>query len=573
MKNIFTSNLNRLWCAHIIDELVKNGIVDFFLAPGMRNAPIISAVLETEKLNVFEGMDERALSYRALGHSKMSSRASVLICTSGTAVANFYPAVIEASLTGVPLIVISADRPVELVKSGANQAIDQRAILAPYVANELHLPPPEEGLKPSALRRMISHLISEAQIQKRPAHLNVPLREPLDLTPSPISPDYLKLSEASFNNNSPATKTMLPQLVLSNSDRESLNQMMQEAQHPLIVIGSLAPGLDKSTLIEWIDQSECPLFLDVTSGLKYRYPVGERALPGFDHPEVLKLIDDHKFDLILHIGGPVVSKHYYQYLQSHPEMTLIHIHDSFLMNDPSFSVDLRIFADPLSIVKSIPIMKGRMKEELIAGSKQLISDKSKIIDNAKLSNPFVSKYLIDHIENNSLMVIGNSMAIRSFDSYGSLSVSKDITVVANRGASGIEGLLSTAIGCSSAAKQKVHLIIGDVSLIHDLNSCANLKDSRAVVRVYVLNNYGGGIFRLLPIAKDEKTLQMIETQHQSNFSQVAKMFDIPYQKVTNTNEFKNVLKQDFNQSEIVEIEINHEANDELYKLLKTIRIG
>ncbi|GAB4011507.1 MAG: 2-succinyl-5-enolpyruvyl-6-hydroxy-3-cyclohexene-1-carboxylic-acid synthase [Bdellovibrio sp.] len=573
MKNIFKTNLNRLWCAQIIDELKKNGINDYFIAPGMRNAPIISAVLETEDLNVFEGMDERALAYRALGHSKITQKSSVLICTSGTAVANFFPAVIEASLTSTPLFVISADRPVELVKSGANQAIEQRGILSPYVANELHLPPPEEGLAPLALRKMIAHLITESHIQKRPVHLNVPLKEPLDLTPGEISSNYLKKAEDAMEKSMPSTLTMLPELALKESDREILSRKMNEAKQPLIVVGSLPAGQSHGPLIEWLDQGQCPLFLDVTSGLKYRYPVGERALPGFDHPEVVKLIENNSIDLIIHLGGPVVSKHYYQFLTAHPEIFVVHVHDSFLMNDPSFSVDLRIFADPLVIAKSLPAMKGGMSAELKKGSAQLIADKSQIIDKSPLSNPYISKNFIDHIENNELIVISNSMAIRSFDSYGSLTTKKDLTIVTNRGASGIEGILSTAIGASSALQQKAHVIIGDVAMIHDLNAFSQLKTAAFPIRIIIINNQGGGIFRLLPIAQDERTLKAIETRHDYNFAPIAQMFGLHYQVIANTEQFDQLMKQELQQHEIIEIQIPHENNDEIYRKLKTIRIG
>ena len=573
MKDQFKINLNRLWCAHIIDELIKNDIVDFFLCPGMRNAPLISAVLENEKINVHRGMDERAQAYQALGTSKVTGRASVLICTSGTAVANFYPAIIEASLTGTPLLVISADRPIELVKSGANQAIEQKGILTPYVANELHLPPPEEKLAPRALRKMIAHLISEGHIQKRPLHLNVPLREPLDLTPESISPDYLKQSVVAFENKQPATVTLLPQLSLSQKDQEILHARISKALHPLVVVGTLPSGKDKSSLIEWIDQSHSPLFLDATSGLKYRYPVGERALPGFDHPEVLRMIEDEGIDLILHIGGPVVSKHYYQFLSSHPEVEVIHVHDSFLMNDPSFSVDWRIFADPLDIMKSLPVVNGEMKKSLLESSKKLIVDKSKMIDEAPLSNPFVSKKLIDLIPDNSVLAIGNSMSIRSFDSYGSLTCRKDLTIISNRGASGIEGLVATTIGAAKALNKAATLVLGDVSLIHDLNSLSLLSPSSVPVRIIVLNNHGGGIFRLLPIAKDEKTLEMIETPHHYEFSSICQMFKLPYTKISTTQEYEKLCSVKVLNSELIEVAISNEDNDELYRKLKTIRIS
>jgi len=573
LRDHFKINLNRLWCAHIIDELIKNDIVDFFLCPGMRNAPLISAVLENEKINVHRGMDERAQAYQALGTSKITGRASVLICTSGTAVANFYPAIIEASLTGTPLLVISADRPIELVKSGANQAIEQRGILTPYVANELHLPPPEEKLAPRALRKMIAHLISEGHIQKRPIHLNVPLREPLDLTPEKMSDDYLKQSEMAFSNELPATVTLLPQLSLSQKDQSILHSRIAEAKHPLVVVGTLATGKDKSALVEWIDQSQSPLFLDVTSGLKYRYPVGERALPGFDHPEVLRMIEDEEIDLILHIGGPVVSKHYYQFLATHPEVEVIHVHDSFLMNDPSFSVDWRIFADPLDIIKSLPTVNGELKKTLLESSKKLIIDKSKMIDDSPLTNPFVSKKLIDLIPNNSVLAIGNSMSIRSFDSYGSLTTRKDLTIISNRGASGIEGLVATTIGAAKALKKAATLVLGDVSLIHDLNSLSLLNSSPIPVRIIVLNNQGGGIFRLLPIAKDEKTLEMIETPHQYEFSSLCEMFKLPYKKIASTSEYQKICTENVTNSELIEVTISNEDNDELYRKLKTIRIS
>ncbi len=205
-KTLLSENPARLWASLIADQLVKQGVHAFYLCPGMRNAPLVAALLSIPQARLYVGADERATAYRALGHAKLSAAPVAILCTSGTALANMHPAAIEASKSDVPLIVISADRPPETVMGDANQTMPQLGLLTPFWRQELGLPTPSFDIRPGALARMLAAPLARASWpHPGPVHLNIPFREPLDLTPSPVPSDYLAQAQKLFDAPEAAT--------------------------------------------------------------------------------------------------------------------------------------------------------------------------------------------------------------------------------------------------------------------------------------------------------------------------------------------------------------------------------
>ena len=492
-----TENLSRLWASIIVDELAKNSITQFYTAPGMRNAPVLAAAHYHELVDTYSYFDERALSYRALGRSKVSDSIPLLTCTSGTAMANFAPAIIEANKSGLPLIILTADRPSELVKTDSNQTIDQLSVIADHTCYNLSLEAPNEALSATRLRTLISTAIGRAKINKRPVHINLPLREPLDSTAMPISKEYLEKARESFNANGAKVISSAYQTYQMEFE---LGQKLVEAKNILLVIGKLDGKKDLEHYQDALMKIKVPKYLDLTSGLKYQFCLEDYLTPNFDHPEVLDVYEQNPPDIIIHIGGRLVSKHYYNYLERN-NCELIHVTNVDFDHDPGFSNTHKIICDPLSFLNGL--VKLELNQAPPVMWHDFVEKKRAIIEEQELTQPFISKNIIENIDDNYDLLVGNSTIVRSFDNFVSSNYRSNVNVFSNRGVSGIEGFVATLVGLSDENDKPKLLVLGDISFKHDLNSLYMLEEAASAgknLTVIIINNFQGDIFNLLPIA-------------------------------------------------------------------------
>ena len=328
MNKLLSENINRVWATLIIDEFQKNNITQFYLSPGMRNAPLIAAIAHLKnfnsKINIVVCMDERAAGYRALGFAKASGLPAVVVCTSGTAMANYMPALIEAKKSNLPLIVLSADRPPELTFCDDNQTIDQTKFYGDYIQGEMSLGAPTFEITPKALTSSLSNLIHKSLFpQKGPVHLNCAFREPLEATHRIIPEDYLALASEQINYRGPSTRYMNLSTTPNHIDLEEIAQILVGAQTGLLVIGSLNPYDETKSVVEFVKLLNWPTYFDVSSSLKYEFNLTDNALPTFDHPEVQEALIKNPPDIVFHIGGRLTSKHYYSFLKQVPSINLI----------------------------------------------------------------------------------------------------------------------------------------------------------------------------------------------------------------------------------------------------------
>jgi 2-succinyl-5-enolpyruvyl-6-hydroxy-3-cyclohexene-1-carboxylate synthase len=583
MSNLLFENLNRVWCSLIIDELFKNDITHFYLSPGMRNAPLIAALCFYKKLNteikIFTCLDERAAGYRALGYSKASGKPCVLLCTSGTAVANYFPAVIEASNSNIPLVVISADRPKEQILSGDNQTIDQNNIFGKFIRAALDLGVPSLDISARDLTTNISNLIAKAiTAEKGPVHFNCPFREPLEKTIQAIPDIYLNAAKKQIASPSPATQYLNTVTGLTPDEIKDLHLKLSSSTAGLLIIGSLPSCNDLEPLRQFIKALGWPVYLDVSSSLKYEYSLFSNAIPTFDHPEVLNEMTVNPPDTILHIGGRLTAKHYYTYIKSLDSTLIISLNNNSQKEDPSHHTNIRINSDINFVIGQLA--KSLLNEALPPLKRQLdftkfIEKKRQIIDDSPLSYPLISKTIVEILPQNSLLYIANSTVVRSFDSYCSLNAQKIFTIATNRGVSGIEGFIASACGFSDGSGQDVYLIIGDISLMHDLNSLYFLKNLQNKLKIILINNFGGGIFTLLPISQEEEVLSLITSPHNENFEKIAANFEMNYLKVNEVSELSRSLSQlsSSQQHTLLEIFVDHDLNKKVYDLLRTIKLS
>jgi 2-succinyl-5-enolpyruvyl-6-hydroxy-3-cyclohexene-1-carboxylate synthase len=563
------TNLNRLWSAIIIDELKKSGVMHFYPSPGMRNAPLLSALSNTPGIEVHSGIDERAQAYRALGQAKFTGTPSVLICTSGTALANYYPAIIEAYKSRTPLIILSADRPPELVIGDANQTINQTNIYQNFVSEFIDLGTPTTECSLSAVARTVSSLCNNASDLQLPVHLNLPFRGPLCQQEQLIDSNYFKSGLSLLEQKNSCT-TYLPNQTIVNSDQLiAISEKINSNPNGILVIGELPNRLDKTNILNLIKKTNWNFFLDITSSIKFEFNASDGAIPTFDHPEIFDHFNNTSPDIILHIGGRVTSKYYYKLLEENPNIDLIHITSDLRLKDPSFSVKTVINCDLDEFAKNINLNNNFKTKNIF---KEMINEKIEIINNNKISYPVISKAIIDCIPSKMNLFLANSTVIRSFDSYASNLINKQISIFANRGASGIEGLIASACGVADAAKKITTLVIGDISFLHDLNSLQLIKESKVIV--IIANNYSGGIFSLLPIAQDKSLEVPLTTPHVYNFKYVCQQFDLDYTKVESKNQLTEVYLKavDNNQTCIIEVPFSNNDNIEIYKKLKTVKL-
>lgn len=582
MEKLLSQNINRVWSSLIIDEFIKQGITQFYLSPGMRNAPLIAALVHfqafNKDLNIVLCMDERGAAYRALGYSKATGIPSVLLCTSGTAMANYMPAVVEAKKSNLPLIILSADRPTELTFCDDNQTIDQTKFFGDFIQGEMNLGAPSPEISPLAMTSSLSNLIHKSLYpQKGPVHFNCAFREPLEDTISEIPADYLKLARIQVNRTGASTRYVKLETRPDKATLTEVANFLKNSSSGLLVIGSLAPHEPTSMVEEFVKLLNWPTYFDVSSSKKYAFNLNDDAIPTFDHPEVQAELVRNPPATVFHIGGRLTSKHYYSFLKQVPEINLITLNLNLEKEDPSHHTKIRLNAHINSTLESlINIMEAKIlpKKSWPLNFESFAKKKIALIDDGPLSYPSVSKTIIDLIPDNSILYIANSTVVRSFDAYFSFENKKNILVATNRGVSGIEGFIASSCGFIDGIKKEVYLVVGDVSFIHDLNSLYFLKDVKIPLKIILVNNDGGGIFTLLPIHKEKSVLDYISSPHGQTFGKTAQAFGIDYVEVTEREGFVNAFldMQKKNHHTIMEVKFDHESNKAVYDQLRTIKL-
>lgn len=604
---LLTNNLNWIWSSLIIQELVDQGVTHFYISPGMRNAPLIAA-LENYKKHAHEQlffdvvMDERSAAYRAIGHAKTTGNPAVIICTSGTALANYMPAVVECSKSRLPLIIISSDRPPELNYSDANQTIQQDYFFGRFTNTFVNLGTPSKSIPIKAIKTTLSNLVARSKKSglagPGPIHLNIPFREPIDgsFTKETLSPT-IEQQLTSYRQSGTYYSESFSQT--SPEALEQVIEKLKKSPKSLLVVGELPPWLNKKPIANVIKKLKLPIFLDVGSSLKYHFNLQDNQEsneynpfpgPSFDHPEVFEEFIKNPPQLIIHVGGRLVARHYYELL-SRQKIELITVNDSPEKEDPSHQTTLRLVARPdifcQDLINKIN-QDSKFSDKAIAFKginwKGFIHKKEEIIEKSPFSYPVISKTLIEIIPNKSSLYLGNSTVIRCFDSYASEKISKDIFIITHRGASGIEGFISAACGHSeSKVFQNDHspttLVLGDVAAIHDLNAFLMLSQKSRPLIIIIINNFGGGIFTLLPMKESHLLLDTMTSPHHFHFESLSQGLEIPYQKVDNQDDFIEAYNLALerargkeNQTSVIEACFDNKNNMKVYKELKTIQI-
>lgn len=558
------------YTANFIDELVSSGLEHVVISPGSRSTPLAILCTEHKRLKEWIIVDERSAAYFALGIAKKTNKPVALVCTSGTAAANYLPAIIEAYYGRVPLLILTADRPHELRHIGASQTINQLNMYGQFVKRfeEMALPDGDEKMLRYVRNSASTAVHITMEGNPGPVHLNFPFREPL--VPN-LSLDNLwgTKTQKQFNVTLDGKKG------LSIVQVEKLVTKLTGLSRGVIVCGPQVDELLAGNIVALSEKLQAPILADPTSQLRAGNHSLKNIIANYDAIfRVVSLREKLKPDYIIRFGAMPISKHYLYYVQTHEAASQIVVENSKDMREPTNHPSDYIFAD-----------SNLVCEQLLGGMKDYVAnvdwlqtwqEKDQVAQNeiAKTTGEEITEgdvvtQVLEALPEPSDLFIANSMPVRDLDTYF-MPTNKNITVHANRGVSGIDGVTSSALGIAAVSQIKPTLIIGDLSFYHDLNSLLIAKQYHLDLTIVLINNDGGGIFSFLPQAQEAKHFEsLFGTAHGLEFSKAIDMYDGKYELVNQVSTLQKALEKSYQTTglSVIEIQTNREENVLTHKVL------
>ncbi|MCL2915214.1 2-succinyl-5-enolpyruvyl-6-hydroxy-3-cyclohexene-1-carboxylic-acid synthase [Shewanella corallii] len=563
------AELNLLWGALILEELARLGVKHVCMAPGSRSTPLTLAAARQQKLKQHLHFDERGLGFLALGLAKASRAPVAIITTSGTAVANLYPAIVEAWLTHVPLIVLSGDRPPELLDCGANQAIVQPAIFAGY-AKQMNLPTPDIAIAPQALLSAIDDAVSN---QFQPLHINCMYREPL--YPNEAHTDTFTDYLAPLNDWQQDDQPWCRVATCQPSSLPADHQLQEFVRGKgVIVAGTLSPEQDPAELLALSQKLGWPLLTDAQCQLRQHPQAIGHIDQLLQEPNARALLDEA--DRVLVVGGRLLSKRLISYLANHKWSAYWQLLFRQERLDPSHN-SKQLFTAPLAQFAGLqwPESSHRQWANALSQHNQALEQLlQQQIDLGEFGEALVIRTIARAPAHQ--LFIGNSLPVRMFDMFAPSAEGDTSVTYTNRGASGIDGLLATACGVAAHEDQPITLVIGDLSQLHDLNSMAIARTASGPFILVILNNDGGNIFNLLPVPNEALRSQYYRLSHGLSFEGAATMFGLPYHRPTDADEFKQTYLQALQHKGTTVIEVvvsSNQASDQIAAIGQLVRQG
>lgn len=559
-------NRNALWAELAVSEWGRLGLSLAVVCPGSRSAPLAYAVARSPEIESLIAHDERAAGFVALGAARATGRAAMVITTSGTAVANLLPAVVEASQTGTPLIIVSADRPSELHECGANQAISQSRIFGEFARWSFDIPCAHEAIDLSWVLSTADEAWHRAHGPTRPAgpvHLNWMFREPLAPRVEPWDRCELAAIAQWIDTREPWRRVLASARIGSDVLSDLIARVSREqgdAARALVCVGALySPAMRSAARV--ISQAlGGSVIADVGSGLRH----GCEQLPVVAHGDLIALssraCEKLRPDFIVRIGGGVSSRRITEFLAaaSRTGARQLLIRDAPMRIDPSHSARAEILLDAAQIAALATITRPATRPQSAEATAyarawndaqravEEVLDARLTAPSELLDEPSTARIVTAHCARESAaapatLLVGNSMPIRDADMHAARTAAP-LTVAVNRGASGIDGLLATAVGHARATGTTTYVHLGDLSLLHDVGSLALVRDSPVPLVIVLVNNDGGGIFHFLPLADHPALLDPWTTApHGTLFAGVAQAFALHYDAPTTRAELGAAL--------------------------------
>jgi 2-succinyl-5-enolpyruvyl-6-hydroxy-3-cyclohexene-1-carboxylate synthase len=572
-------SLAHLHAAVVVEELRRCGVEVFCVSPGARAIPLILALEDNPGVVTKQFNDERSAAFWAQGAAK-GGTLPCLVCTSGTAAANYLPGVIEASFAGAPLLVLTTDRPFELQYAKANQTIPQRDLFAPFVAATFDIPAPEQRLFPHALLADLDQAVFEARRTDRPVHLNVAYRKPF--IDEAFSMEHLPSEEAAvlerwLSMDQPYCDYLLPQVGLAESDIQRIVARIAAARNVVGVAGPLPPTNSTTALRELAMHLAAPLFADINSGLRC----------DGSHPPVLALYNLYlrraraqlpQADLVLYFGDRIVSEPLREFLEAQRGDLIVcspyPLRQDTIENEFMYPT-MKVWEDPAALAKVLLATAPRRRPGTLAcaletyesAAYQRLAALLGPESGEPLSEGRVIYEIFQHIHDGSAVYLSASLIFREAE-YFVPTLGKTLHVGANRGATGIDGVLSSGIGLGEAFHEPCTVLIGDQAMLHDLNALALVGSASVPVYVIVINNRSGAIFHFFDLGA---TGERLRNPHPWDFRGVAENFHLPYVCPLSIEDFVTAYRQAqaARQSTLFEVMVDGEASVQLFQATGT----
>ncbi|GIN60022.1 2-succinyl-5-enolpyruvyl-6-hydroxy-3-cyclohexene- 1-carboxylate synthase [Robertmurraya siralis] len=551
------------YIAAFVAELVQAGVTDVVVSPGSRSTPMAMVMAEHPELQVHINVDERSAAFFALGIAKASGKAVGLLCTSGTAAANYYPAVVEAYYSRVPLVILTADRPHELRDVGAPQAIDQIHLYGKHVKwfVEMAIPEKTEEMQ-SYVRSVCARAAATATLAPAgPVHLNFPFREPLVPNLQQENLFHLEKRGEGYVTIHQGIPTMQRELI------EHFGEKLKKYEKGIIVCGSLEEKRFIEAVTRFADQLQFPIIADPLSQLRSGQHDGINIIDTYDtflrNEDAKKAL---KPDIIIRFGAMPVSKALTIFLNENKDAEQWVIDSGSGYRDPSLLSTSMIYCSESAFCDDIADYVGKKNSSsfLLKWREINVFTKENLLrirELPQLSEAKLFHQLSEVLPEGATLFVGNSMPIRDLDSFFHFN-KKSIKIMANRGANGIDGTVSTALGASTVL-DPLYLVVGDLTFFHDLNGLMAAKLYNLNMKIIVINNNGGGIFSFLPQANHRKNFErLFGTPLDLDFKHVIHMYNGSYELVSDWEHFTSSFLRNMqnNGLSVMEMTTNRDTN-------------
>ncbi|MGR5278829.1 2-succinyl-5-enolpyruvyl-6-hydroxy-3-cyclohexene-1-carboxylic-acid synthase [Vibrio rotiferianus] len=528
--------LNRIWSETILTELNRFGVNHVCIAPGSRSTPLTLEAADNPNFTIHTHFDERGLGFMALGLAKASKDPVAVIVTSGTAVANLLPAIAEAKLTGEKLVVLTADRPVELVGCGANQAINQLGIFSQHVCDSLNLPSPSLTTPLNWLLTSVDEVMFTQRLRGSAVHINCAFPEPLYSNGEKGTYQSYLDAVASWQESSDTYCRRF--ISLANDEHPACFD-----KKGLVIIGSL-PLEQAQAAKQFADKMGWPVLSDPQSGISSDWAYYDLWL---QHSKFAKQIEC--CDLIVQFGSRIISKRLNQWVEKQASASKVAywlISPRLERDNQSHLPQSHWVLEPSDWVAQSPCGEShhagwaaKLSEDI-----QQVSQNSKALfasDPQSELNEIALAIDVAERARGVDLFMGNSLFVRLVDMFGKVD---NTEVFTNRGASGIDGLFATASGVQRNRNNPMLMYIGDTSALYDTNSLALFTHTQQPTVIVITNNDGGAIFDMLPVpvSHREKFYQM---PHGYQFEHAAKQFGLQYCKPETLAEYQSLVSEHF----------------------------
>ena len=557
------------WTSALIHTFYETGVRHAIISPGSRSTPITIAAAIHPGIDKKVVLDERSAAFIALGIGKQTGTPALLICTSGTALANYFPAVIEARESGVPLIILSGDRPPALRNTGSSQTIDQVKLFGNYTVffHEAGEPKLEsknlKRLKYAANQAFVDSISSGGA-----SHINLAFDKPLEPTERQLKTEINNLSKAEYSTRS-THETAVRTLELQTS----IKGLISGAKKPLIIAGPSNPNqaLNKN-LLNLSEHLNAPIIAEPGSGLAG----GRNTVKRYEQYLRNESIQEElKPDLILRFGDQPFTKSLLTVLELWSKTPVIHVHGRKSWQDHALSVNHTIILNKEDLISFDDIQKstnnGWLNKWKTIDSEADKYKQKLLAEEDTLTDPHLFSHLGRQIGSTWNVMLSNSFPVRDMAMFGQPAVN----LFVNRGAAGIDGIISTALGIHFSSKEATCAVVGDLAFLHDSNALYSMKYTESPFIIIVVNNGGGNIFKMLPIYNQDSANSIstelfntyFETRQNTDVKSLAKASGLNYHLIDSLSDLEELQLNQYKRSTVVECKTESDASMRIRKKL------